>query len=601
MALKRTPSRWWDALILAAIGACMTAWTWLTWPDILVDFGRELYVPWRLVAGADLYTDLAYFNGPLSPYFNALWFRVFGESVQTLVAVNLVVLALITWALYWTLSHAASRFSALAATAAFLAGLAFIRTNYNFVAPYSHELTHGILILLVGALAVYRFADLGGRGRWAFTVGLCAGLCALSKPEVFVASLALPVGLGVGMAVLGLPRSRVRSLAALATMGALVPLAVAYALLAWRIGAGAALSGLAAPWAMSLDRRVTSLEFYRAIMGLSPLWWNIAITSYQLAVLGFLAFIGVLFAHAHARLRPTESQNPRLIWRLTALAAGVGVSLVLFSMVPYLALSRAQPVVLLTLLVFMWRRLPGPGAGGRVCATSALVVTLILVAFLFAGKMVLATGVFHYGFALAMPGTMVMIVAVLEWAPREADSRGWTGSLFRLWAVGILVAVAALHLVDQSNRLEIKTYVLGTAPDRIRTDPVRGPAVGRALDVISANLRDGETFVVIPEGITLNFLLRTETPTPYLNFMPPEVLHFGEDNMLESLERLPPDLLILVQKDTREYGLGGFGEGYGRELLAWARDRYETIEVVGAAPLFGTDRFGIEVMRLRTR
>jgi hypothetical protein len=151
VALKRTPSRWWDALILAAIGGCMTAWTWLTWPDILVDFGRELYVPWRLVAGADLYTDLAYFNGPLSPYFNALWFRVFGESVQTLVAVNLVVLALITWALYWTLSHAASRFSALAATAAFLAGLAFIRTNYNFVAPYSHELTHGILILLVGS------------------------------------------------------------------------------------------------------------------------------------------------------------------------------------------------------------------------------------------------------------------------------------------------------------------------------------------------------------------------------------------------------------------------------------------------------------------
>jgi hypothetical protein len=351
---------------------------------------------------------------------------------------------------------------------------------------------------------------------------------------------------------------------------------------------------------MALDRRVTSLEFYRTIMGLSHFWWNVAVLGYQLAVLVFLAFLGILVAHAHTRFRPTERQSPRSIWSVAALTAGVGVSLALFSMVPYRALSRAQPVVLVVLLVLAWHRRPRPGVDTRVCATSTLILTLILIALLLSAKMGLATGVIHYGFALAMPGTLVMIVAVLEWAPREADSRGWTGSLFRSWALGILITVSAIHLLDQSKHLEIKTHPLGTLPDRIWTDPVRGPAVERALRVISANLREGGTFLVIPEGVTLNFLLRAESPTRYFNFMPPEVLHFGEDRMLESLEQNPPDLLVLVHKDTREYGLGRFGEGYGRELLAWARAGYETIEVMGEPPFLGSDRFGIEVMRPRT-
>ena len=58
----------------------MIALTWRGWADPLVDFGRELYVPWRLAEGERLYLDIAWFNGPLSQYWNALWFRIFGTG-----------------------------------------------------------------------------------------------------------------------------------------------------------------------------------------------------------------------------------------------------------------------------------------------------------------------------------------------------------------------------------------------------------------------------------------------------------------------------------------------------------------------------------------
>ncbi len=62
---------------------------WGTWIDVLVDFGVQLYVPWRLVAGEVLYRDIAHYTGPLSIYYNALAFRVGGVSLLTLVIANL--------------------------------------------------------------------------------------------------------------------------------------------------------------------------------------------------------------------------------------------------------------------------------------------------------------------------------------------------------------------------------------------------------------------------------------------------------------------------------------------------------------------------------
>ena len=64
-------SHWFRAavppVVLATTSLAMLAWTWGTWPDVLIDFGRELYIAWQLAAGKTLYADIPYFHGPLSP------------------------------------------------------------------------------------------------------------------------------------------------------------------------------------------------------------------------------------------------------------------------------------------------------------------------------------------------------------------------------------------------------------------------------------------------------------------------------------------------------------------------------------------------------
>src|SRR5215217_4972709 len=78
----------------------MLAITWRTWPEPVTDFGRELYVPWQLSQGKVLYRDIAYFNGPLSPYFNALIFKLLGPGLMKLASVNIAILIAIEFMLY---------------------------------------------------------------------------------------------------------------------------------------------------------------------------------------------------------------------------------------------------------------------------------------------------------------------------------------------------------------------------------------------------------------------------------------------------------------------------------------------------------------------
>src|SRR5437762_6009084 len=102
----------------------MLAFTWRTWPEPVIDFGRELYVPWQISQGKLLYRDIAYFNGPLSPYFNSMLFRIFGASLMTLAWANTIILAAVVVMLHRIAAQIGDEFAATAATLAFVILLA---------------------------------------------------------------------------------------------------------------------------------------------------------------------------------------------------------------------------------------------------------------------------------------------------------------------------------------------------------------------------------------------------------------------------------------------------------------------------------------------
>src|SRR5580692_395857 len=87
--------------IVAIAFVAAAALSWRKWPDILIDFGLQLYLPWKISTGSVLYRDMMYLTaGPLSQHYHALIFKCFGVSFSVLIFANLMLLAGLLCLLY---------------------------------------------------------------------------------------------------------------------------------------------------------------------------------------------------------------------------------------------------------------------------------------------------------------------------------------------------------------------------------------------------------------------------------------------------------------------------------------------------------------------
>ena len=156
-----------------------------------MDFGQQLYIPWRLASGERLYRDIALLHGPLSQHVNAILFKIFGASFTVLIFANLVVLAVITALVYRFFQATADRLTATTACLLLLGLFGFSQYvgtgNYNYIAPYTHESTHGMLLLVGMVLAMARYLSHRTRAA-AATAGLCFGLALLTKVDIAFAA-----------------------------------------------------------------------------------------------------------------------------------------------------------------------------------------------------------------------------------------------------------------------------------------------------------------------------------------------------------------------------------------------------------------------------
>jgi hypothetical protein len=593
--------------VLAVWFAALLAWSWRKWADPHIDFGAELYIAWQIAEGRSLYTDIAYRHGPLSHHANGLLFAVFGASVRTLVIANLAVLAAICAMLWRLFELACDRFTATAAVGVMLAVFAFGQhagiANFNYVTPYLHAQTHGLALSLLLLLALLRAARTGARLPLA-VAGACLGAVFLTKAELFVPALGAVAAAFAARArgAWATPGRAVPSRwgadAAVLSAAALVPIGGFAGLLVSRMPADIALRGLLGNWAHLSG--TLSDPFYLAGAGLGDTTGNASRAAAALAAVLAVAALAVASDRAAARAR-------RPAWVGAGIAALVTGGLVAASArVPWLELARALPFTSLAAAIAaghaVLRRGADPHARRRV-----LPVFLVSVyALLLIAKLGLAARFHHYGFVLAVPATLLLVAAGTHALPAALRARGGTGGAARLVCSGVAAATCAGVLAHAQPFYAAKRLELGRGADAILAEvPAASPRplrIAETLAFLEARMRPGDTLVVMPEGVMLNYLLRKENPTPYTLFVPTEIRTFGETAMLAALEAHPPDYVVLAHRRSGEFGVGPFGRDprNGAGLRRWVDARYREVARFGPEPFTGAG-FGTLVLERSAR
>ncbi len=582
--------RWAGPIAIIVTGVVMVYWSWGAWPDVLVDFGRELYVPWQLTEGKALYVDIAYLNGPLSPYVNALWFRLFGVSVLTLVLCNIALLTVLVWLAFRLLRRIAGRFAATCACLTLLTVFAFTQPisvgNYNFVCPYSHELTHGLLLCTASIACLSRYRP-GSGPLWLIGAGAALGLAFLTKAEVFLAgAVAVTTGLALMIWLERPGRRAAIRLTVLFISSMLLPPAMAFGLFNLVMPADQALRAAAGSLVYVFGEGLLSLDYYRKGLGLldpgASVIWILAWIVRHLAL--FLP-VGLL---------SLALRKPGAYRAAIAVIVSLGVAGALawnVREIEWRKLLLPWPLFVGAICVIAFIRAVRRPADGEARSRLLLICTLSVFALALLAKMVLNTRVYHYGFALAMPATLLIVVTLTDWIPAFIASRGGYAWLFRGPALAAMAVAVFVHVHRSHEVYNAKTHLVSGGADAFGAD-VRGDAVNTMLDEIETHVPPDASLAVFPEGVMINYLSRRANPTSYINFMPPELIVFGESNILAAFQDNPPDFVVLVHKDTSEYGPRFFGRDYGQELFTWIRENYQPVSLVGATPL-QTDDFGI--------
>jgi hypothetical protein len=589
-------------VVVAFLG--LLALSWRRWPDVLVDFGRELYVPWQLSSGKVLYRDIAHIAGPLSQYVNAAAFRLFGVSLMTLVSLNLLILVALTVAIYEVFQRIhGGALTPTVACLAFLVLSGFSHSigfgNYNFVCPYSHELTHGTALTIAMILCLGRWIERGSF-RASAGAGLCLGLVALTKAEVFVAALACTAA---GIALRALAKSSTpaglwRDLASLSAASALPAVGFFAFFRHFLPSAGAARAVLGA-FTPIFASEVTGSVFYVHGMGLDQPGHSVTVAfAYASCVVFLLAALLILETGLANRKGP----------RARYVLAGAGMVVLLLGLRQFhprfLLVPEALPVLVIPLagaafLRAWWLRdQPDPFARA---ALAALWATFALTFLL---KIALRVRADDYGFALAMPASLLFVGRLLG-APPSAPTEPARSPRLRALILIFLVVDLGATAAQSAHYYGHKTHPEGRGADTFfaydRDADPRGDDVALALERIEARIPPGAPFVVLPEGVMLNYLSRRPSPTRYLSFMPPEVAIHGEATMLAALEASRPGYVVLAHRWTGEYGVGYFGAdaSYGKTILDWVREHYEVFVRVDHVPFRGRYEYGLEILRRR--
>ncbi|HEY8152081.1 MAG TPA: glycosyltransferase family 39 protein [Vicinamibacteria bacterium] len=579
---------WGPAVVLTETFLLLASWTWGRCADPQVDYGREVYVPWRLAEGDVLYRDVHSVFGPLSPYLNAAGFRLLGTSIRSLSLLSLAVLAAIAFLMWMLLRRITSQLAATVGVMLFLCVFAFSHTvragSFNFVAPYRHELTHGTLLSLLALLLASRHLECA-RAPALAACGAALGALALTKIELFVAT-----GGGVAAMIVAAdprPRAWARRFAILAGSAAAIFMAAVLAL-CLVLPFGTALRGAGATFVTATSPGYIGTPFVRLSMGLTDLGQNLRALAWWSLVYAGWAAAGTMAALLLKRWR-----SGRWTAFMALLVLGA-----LWPVWPRISWAdAARPLPLVPALVALACAAALRRSEGAARLRQATVLGLAVYAELMIAKIALTARTYHYGFALAPPAALLLVAVVLDWWPADLERRRWNGAVFRGAALGLLALFVYAHLQATAFQLSRQRHALGGGVDLLLGDE-RAAVLAGAADVLKTSAAPGDTLTVLPEGLLLNYLLRRRSPSPYVDYMPSEVAHYGEPVLLTALQRSPPDWIALVDKDTSNYGVRYFGQDYGTGLAQWVVDAYEPWSLVGPRPFSGQG-FGVALLRRR--
>jgi hypothetical protein len=220
-------------------------------------------------------------------------------------------------------------------------------------------------------------------------------------------------------------------------------------------------------------------------------------------------------------------------------------------------------------------------------------------------RMILNGRIYQYGFyQAALAGLLVPAVLIGE-LPGWIGVGRWGRIVVVMGALALLVPGVTKLALYSKYLLRSKTLAVGQGGDRFYAFPQQMQPTGTVVSWTCEQLRalpPGQTLVVLPEGTIINYLVRQPSPVSSFFFVFTTARAESEEVILKRLELHPPDRIVIISRDLREYGVQRYGEnpGSGQLILRWVAENYKAETFFGGDPLDYT-QYGSVILKRKTK
>lgn len=551
-----------------------TIFAWANWGKIgnpIIDFGREIEIPARILDGQIVYRDAVTYYGPLAYYVNALALLIFGHHLEVFYVVSLVLVFLVTLLFYNLAKQLMNALWAALCTISMLLSCAIGPGIFNFVVPYSYGAVYATLFCLL-ALTFFDYYVCKGQIRWLIAAAIACGLAGLAKQEYGVAVLG---GVLIGTN-LYCPQSlwdRVRrSLLVLFIAGicTFFPLYLLAQQISWE---KLYLSLFPLP-------KVSFLK-QSTLFQVSPFktlrFWLATFRRFFVASVAI--WISIFIAHQLAKLKTFRFRWLKFLSEILLATTFTWVSLSflqwLFQFIPSFAFLHSIPNIIFQPLgdlswclpvIAVWFALTKPQVPQYKHAP------LLWALFIFA-LLLNARWLFYINFYGLYATPVVLLFFIFMYYLNQKFTQRFNKIVLNYFLICILIASTI-----KMNELAQYNYAVHSSHGSFYTwDAKLAQAFNQTINAIQTS--GASSVLVLPESSILTFMTATHSPSRIITFQPLALPDTNaEHEFLASMKQNPPELIVYVDMLFQEWGYQNYAE-FNPSVHNWITQQHQLIHV----------------------
>ena len=556
--------------------------TWLRWGHPITDTFREFWVPLQLLKGKILYKEIFYEYGFFPPYFIAFLFAIFGVHIITLVSCGIGIALTFIFILYKLARFFLDEFISCLVVVTFLFVFAFGYDNssdkFNFILPYSFA---SIFCLIFISSSLYYFIKfiLCEKEKYLLLWSVFLSFAFLSRIEM---SLLVWGGFACVFGLFIVKNKDARKWKWIIYL--FIPLVVcflAYLSFLTNMQAFDGFKECIVDYIFALRKDY----FIKEMMGTNNLPKNILMLVFSFGIqVSIVLLIGILSTEISLFFINDEKSKLVLMFRIILLFfLFILTKKYLRAFIQF----RCMPLILIIGITFFLINI------FRSCEVKKNIslLTIFLISFLMIIRVLFIVIPNWYGFYLATLGLVCYYFFFFEIIPKAFTclfskfNTSFSKPIFSFLLTCFFISLAFSHWCITRNHYKLKNLEIKTDRGNIfyRNDK-QTMRYREILDYLKENTSLDDTVVVLPEGIGINFFSHRDNPTRYYAFIPPRIKLIGEEKIIDQFEETNIDYILIVKRETPEYGFPHFGVDYGKKIDLWIKNHYMLEKLFGPYP-----------------